>query len=79
MQNGQTPDQEKIEFLTFLTQLTAYIEGGIYDYLKDNDIDDYLEVGDGMDDFLNLDALNRIRRFVEADDYPWWATDAPTT
>lgn len=68
-----TPERDgKAEFLTFLRQLQDYVEGGIYDYLKDNSIDDYLEHGDGLKDFVVLDAIARIRAWVTEDTYPWW-------
>jgi len=62
----------KDEFLNYLNALEGYIESGIEDYLKDNSIDDYLEHGDGLNDFVLLDDVRRITAFVTHDHFPWY-------
>jgi hypothetical protein len=58
------PDPQKTTFLNLLESLESYIRSGIDDYLHDNDLETYIEHGDGLDDFADLIAVLRIKEFV---------------
>lgn len=62
----------KQRFLDDLNHLVTYIEDGMRDYLKDNSLEDYIDVGDFDGHLAAVRAIGTIRELVKADDYPWW-------
>jgi len=62
---------EKEAFLNLLVELSTYVEDGVRDYLHDNGIEDWWNIGKGSEDVELLLAIGRIRRFVQEDNFLW--------
>ena len=68
------------DFVRYLDALGAYLEVGVWDYLRETDMHTYIESGAFERDIEVRKAVMTIRRFMDVDDFPWWeeaARDRP--
>jgi hypothetical protein len=60
------------DFVRYLDALGAYLEAGVWDYLRETGIRTYIESGAFDRDLEVRKAVMTIRRFMDVDDFPWW-------